>query len=100
MTGPGGDRGSVQAHSHRREYSAKIQCTGVAAAVTDCTIMQRYRPDGAIDQYSRGGSLRGRRARRDPVAAQARLASRGRVPSPIALASEERFFAYSGATIG
>lgn len=31
---------------------------------------------------------------------QACLASRGRVPSPIALASDDRFFAYSGATMG
>jgi hypothetical protein len=33
-------------------------------------------------------------------AGQFRLASLGRVPRPIALASEDRFFAYSGATMG
>jgi hypothetical protein len=31
---------------------------------------------------------------------QLRLASLGRVPRPIAFASEDRFLAYSGATIG
>jgi len=31
---------------------------------------------------------------------QFRLASLGRVPRPIALASDDRFIAYSGATIG
>jgi hypothetical protein len=49
---------------------------------------------------ARGAGDRLQDAAKKATASQLRLASLGLVPRPIALASDDRFFAYSGATIG